>query len=65
MKKIWSLQHDGNSYNDDCFNGTFEECVEYAKKLELEPEQYQVALIEIDEDGIVTYTHEVVKGTEI
>lgn len=27
--EIWSVQLENNSWNDDTFNGTFDECLEY------------------------------------
>ena len=31
MKETWSVELEANSWSDDLFNGTFDECVDYCK----------------------------------
>lgn len=31
MRETWSVELEANSWNDDLFNGTFDECVDYCK----------------------------------
>lgn len=32
MREAWSVELEANSWSDDLFNGSFDECVEYCKK---------------------------------
>ena len=57
---FYSVESEDNSYNDDEFNGSYEECVEYATKRGYNNENCQISLIEA-EDGSWVYTHEVDK----
>lgn len=60
--RVWSVQHEGNSWNDDMFNGTYEECVEYCKDhdYKIDGVECQLAEIEVDESGCCTYTYSIV-----
>ena len=61
-KTIYSVQLEENSYNDDLFNGTFEEFVEYIKKhgYTREENDARIAEIEVDENGTVTFTRDII-----
>ena len=54
---FYSVESDDNSYNDDEFNGSYEECVEYATKEGYDNSNCQIALIQV-EDGCAVYCHE-------
>ena len=51
MKIYYSVQIEQNSYEDDLFNGTFEECVEYIAEHEYTVEDNDVRIAEITDDG--------------
>lgn len=61
----WSVQLEG--YQDDMYNGTFEECAKVARKLasDYEAELLGIALLQLDKNGCVTYTHNFVPAEEI
>lgn len=50
--RTWSVELEANSWMDDTFNGTFDECVEYCQKNGYEINGEEVRLAEINtEDG--------------
>ena len=52
--RIYSVEIEQNNYNDDLFNGTFEECVAYCKEHNYTRENSDVRIAEIEvEDGCV------------
>lgn len=59
----WSVELEANSWNDDTFNGTYDECVKYCEEndYQIDGVNAQLAEIEIDDSGCVTYTHEIIK----
>lgn len=61
--RIYSVEIEPNGYEDDLFNGTFEECVEYCKKHDYTKKNSgaRIAEIEVDKDGCVTYCYEIIK----
>lgn len=61
--KTWSVEKESNSWMDDTFNGSFEECVEYCKShsLDINGEEARLAEVEIDEDGCVTYCYDIIE----
>lgn len=62
MKTIYSVEIEANSYNDDLFNGTLEECREYIRQNGYTSEQdgARIALVEVDERGTVTFTRDII-----
>ena len=62
IMRTYSVQIEENSYNDDLFNGTFNECVDYIKKngYTREENDARIAEIEVDENGTVTFTHDII-----
>lgn len=60
--RTYSVEIEQNGYEDDLFNGTFEECVEYCKKHDYtrENSDVRIAEIEVDEDGYWTYCYEII-----
>lgn len=59
--KMWSVELAANSWNDDTFIGTYEECIEYCKTndYKIDGEEARLAEVEIEEE-IVTYTYDIV-----
>ena len=51
MKKFYSVEIEQNGYEDDLFNGTFEECVEYINEHEYTREENDVRIAHVVEDG--------------
>ena len=62
MKTLWSVELEGNMWNDDTFNGTFDECVEYCKKCNylIDGKEARLAKILVDENGCVLEALEIV-----
>lgn len=60
--RTYSVQIEGNSYDDDLFNGTFEECVDYIdhQGYTREENDVRIAEIEVDDKGTVTYTYDII-----
>lgn len=55
MRTTYSVEIEANSYNDDLFNGTFEECVQYCKDNDYthENSDARIAKILVDDDETV------------
>ena len=62
ITKIWSVEHNANSWDDDMFNGTFDECVEYCKEnnYKIDGVECRLAEIGLDERGCVVETYNIV-----
>ena len=62
MSRLWSVEHEANSWNDDMFNGTFDECVKYCKEnnYKIDGVEFRLAEVETDETGCVIDTYEIV-----
>ena len=60
--RTYSVQIEENSYDDDLFNGTFEECVDYIDQqgYTREENDVRIAEIEVDDKGTVTYTYNII-----
>ena len=60
--RTYSVQIEENSYDDDLFNGTFEECVDYINRqgYTREENDVRIAEIEVDDRGTVTYTYDII-----
>ena len=60
---MWSVETEANSWNDDEFNGTFDECVQYCKAndYKIDGEFARLAEIEVDERGCVIDTYRIVE----
>ena len=50
---FYSVELEATGYEDDTFNGTFEECVEYIKENEYSSEETRIAKIVDDGDPTV------------
>lgn len=57
--RIFSVEIENNDYNDDMFNGTFDECVEYISEHYPDDETARIAEIEV-ENNVVTYTYDII-----
>ena len=60
MKK-WSVELEANSWNDDTFIGSFEECIEYCKKYDYKLDGKEARLAEVEvEDGCIVFTYDII-----
>lgn len=57
--RTFSVQIENNDYNDDMFNGTFDECVEYINEYYPDDETARIAEIEV-ENNVATYTYDII-----
>ncbi len=62
MSRLWSVEHEANSWNDDMFSGTYDECVKYCKEhhYKVNGIECRLAEIEVDESGCVIDTYDIV-----
>lgn len=61
-EKMWSVELEGNSWNDDTFNGTYEECIEYCQEQNYKIDGQDARLAKIlVEDGCVLEVLEIVE----
>jgi len=60
----YSVELKANNYEDDTFNGTLDECIEYiTKDLELEiGDEARIAKILVDNEGLVLETLEIIES---
>jgi hypothetical protein len=58
----FSVEIEQNSYADDLFIGTFEECVKYCKENDYTQDQNdaRIAEIELDNRGCVVFWHDII-----
>ena len=59
MSRLWSVEHEANSWNDDMFNGAYEECIAYCqeKGYKIDGVECRLAEIEVDDRGCVIDTY--------
>ena len=63
-KIVWSLEL-SPYYDDDTFNGTFDECVEYCRDMEyIIGKDCRLAKILVNEEGCFLETLEIYEGEE-
>lgn len=62
-RTTYSVEIEANDYNDDLFNGTFEECIEYCRQHDYTPENdgARIAKILVDEDECVVLCLEIIE----
>lgn len=62
MARVWSVEHSANSWDDDMFNGTFDECVEYCKERDykIDGKECRLTEIELDDSGCVIDTYTII-----
>ncbi|MCM1039842.1 MAG: hypothetical protein NC434_11010 [Ruminococcus sp.] len=60
--RTWSVEHEANSWNDDLFNGTYDECIAYCneKGYKIDGVECRLAEVEVDERGSVIDTYSIV-----
>lgn len=60
--KIWSVEHEANSWNDDDFNGTYEECISYCQSngYTIDGKECRLAEVEVDDRGCVIDTYQII-----
>lgn len=61
-RKRWSVETEENDWNDDLFNGTLEECIEYckSKNINVDGSNARIAKICLDENGCVDFWEELI-----
>lgn len=61
-RKTWSVETEGNDWNDDLFNGSLEECIEYCKdkNINVDGSNARIAKICLDENGSVDFCEELI-----
>ena len=61
--RTYSVEIEATGYEDDLFNGTFEECVKYCEEHDYTKENsnVRIAEIEVDEDGCCTYCYDIIE----
>lgn len=61
--KTWSVELEANAWNDDTFNGTFDECLEYCREHEytVDGKEARLAEIEVDECNCVVNTYQIIE----
>jgi len=60
FNKTWSVETEENSWNDDLFNGTLEECIEYCKDKDIKVDGKNARIMKIclDENGSINLWEE-------
>ncbi len=60
--RTWSVEAEANSWADDLFNGTYEECKKYCEErgYKIDGKEFRLAEIEVDESGYVIDTYDIV-----
>lgn len=62
MQEIkWSVELEDNSWDDDIFNGTYEECIDYCNEYDYKIDGVEARLVKVLlEDGCVVEALEIV-----
>jgi hypothetical protein len=62
MTTTWSVRLEANSFGDDTFNGTYDECLKYCSEYDYNVNWQEAVLaeIELDGSGSVVFTHDLV-----
>lgn len=60
-KEFWSVRHKYNSYADDLFNGTYDECVSYVESKNFIPSEFNLVKRTEEDD----YALDMVEGVNI
>lgn len=55
FNKTWSVETEENSWSDDLFNGTLEECIKYCKDkdIKVDGENARIMKVCLDENGVI------------
>lgn len=66
FNKTWSVETEGNDWNDDLFNGSLEECIEYCKdkNINVDGSNARIAKICLDEHGGVDFCEELINDVD-
>ena len=66
FNKTWSVETEENSWNDDLFNGTLEECIEYCKEknIKVDGKNARIMKICLDENGSINFWEECVNDVD-
>ena len=58
--KNWSVELEANSWNDDTYISSFDECIEFCKKYDYKLDDKEARLAEVEiEDNCVVYTYDI------
>lgn len=62
MREVkWSVELEDNSWDDDIFNGTYEECIDYCNEYDYKIDGVEARLVKVLlEDGCVVEALEIV-----
>lgn len=60
--RTYSVLIEQNAYDDDLFNGSFKECVDFINECGYtrEDNDVKIAEIEVGEDGCAIYTYDII-----
>lgn len=66
FNKTWSVETEGNDWNDDLFNGSLEECIEYCKdkNIDVDGSNARIAKICLAENGSVDFCEELIDNID-
>lgn len=66
FNKTWSVETEENSWSDDLFNGTLEECIEYCKdkNIKVDGKNARIMKICIDENGSIDLWEECIDDVD-
>lgn len=60
-EELWSVELEANTWNDDTFNGTYDECIQYCEDYDYKIDGKEARLAHVViEDGVVIDTIEIV-----
>lgn len=62
FNKTWSVETEENDWNDDLFNGSLKECIEYCKdkNINVDGSNARIAKICLDENGSADFCEELI-----
>lgn len=66
FNKTWSVETEENSWNDDLFNGTLEECIEYCKDKDIKVDGKNARIMKVclDENGVIDLWEECIEDVD-
>lgn len=66
FNKTWSVETEENSWSDDLFNGTLEECIEYCKdkNIKVDGKNARIMKICLDENGVIDLWEECIDDVD-
>ena len=66
FNKTWSVETEENYWNDDLFNGSLEECIEYCKEnnIKVDGKNARIMKICLDENGVIDLWEECIDDVD-